>query len=168
MKLRTPGRLSAALNEIKTKLTERKCAEIVGRSESLIRKWADPDDRALPNIQHCLLLDTAYVRAGFGEPPIHGWLTLKLDTAVIDDPKDMPNILVATLNVQARLGEIASLVARFSRDGRINANDVSENERAALVGAVENLAIDLEKIERSLLDDMAVPGPISAVQAWLK
>jgi len=40
MKLRTPGTLSSAINEIKTKLSEGKCAELVERSESLIRKWA--------------------------------------------------------------------------------------------------------------------------------
>ena len=51
MKLRMPGTLSAAISEIRQKLTERKCAEIVDRSESLVRKWADPDEPSLPNLR---------------------------------------------------------------------------------------------------------------------
>ena len=61
MKLRNPRDFAAAITQIRSALGEAACAEIVGRSASLIRKWSDPDHPALPNIAQALLLDSAFV-----------------------------------------------------------------------------------------------------------
>lgn len=168
MKLRMPGTLSAALNEIKGKLTERRCAEIVERSESLIRKWADPDDPALPNLRQSLLLDAAYMRAGFGEPPIQSWYMDRLDEVISDTPNDTTSIVQSTLHAQSALGNIALAVAQFTEGGSEHGEALSSNERAVLLGMVEKLSLGLDKLENSLKSDMDLPGPISLSQYRMK
>ena len=164
MKLRTPGTLSAALSEIRGKLSENSCAEIVERSKSLIRKWADPDDPALPNLRQSLLLDAAYMRAGFGEPPIHSWYMSRLDDVVSDAPKDTTTIVLSTLHAQAALGNIALAVAQFTEGGSDHGDELSANERAILLGMVEKLSVGLDQLEDSLKSGMNLPGPISLRQ----
>jgi len=164
MKLRTPGTLSAAINEIKRKLTEEKCAEILERSESLIRKWADPDDPALPNLRQSLLLDAAYIQAGFGEPPIQSWYMDRLDGIMSDTPKDTTSIVVSTLHAQSALGQVASAVAQFTETGSEHGSELSPNERAVVLGMVEKLSLELDKLEGSLQENMDLPGPISLSQ----
>lgn len=168
MKLRTPGTLSAAINDIKTKLSEKTCAEVAERSESLIRKWADPDDPALPNLGQALLLDAAYVRAGFGEPPIQAWYTDRLESIVEENPRDAVNIVLSTLHAQSAIGQIASLVAQFTEDNGEHDSDLSPNERALLMGLIEKLSADLDRLEVALRDDLDFPGPMSLSRIKLK
>jgi hypothetical protein len=161
MKLRTPGTLSAAINEIKRKLTEEKCAELVERSESLIRKWADPDDPALPNLRQSLLLDVAYMQAGFGEPPIQSWYMDRLDGIMSDAPRDTTSIVLSTLHAQSALGQVALTVAQFTERDSDRGDKLSPNERAVVLGMVENLSAELDKLEGALQDKMDLPGPIA-------
>jgi len=161
MKLRTPGTLSAAINEIKNKLSEEKCAEIVDRSESLIRKWTDPDDPALPNLRQSLMLDSVYVKAGFGEPPIQTWYTERLEKVVSDNPKKSVNIVMSTLHAQAAIGQIASAIAQFTEEGSEDQSSLSANERAVLLSMIETLSFELDRLEVSLETNMGLPGPLS-------
>ena len=72
MKLRNPKEFSAAITRVRAALGEEGCARAVGRSDSLVRKWADPDHPAVPNLDQALSLDAAYVAAGHGDAPILG------------------------------------------------------------------------------------------------
>ena len=164
MKLRRPGTLSAAINEIKMKLTESKCAEIVERSVSLIRKWADPDDPAMPNLRQSLLLDVEYVRAGFGEAPIQNWYLDRLEGFVEDNPQSTSDLVASTLHAQSALGQVALAVAQFTVDGSEHGADLSPNERAVVLGMVEKLSLELDKLEGSLQDNLDWSSPISLRQ----
>jgi len=155
-----PGSLSAAISEIKSKLTEDRCAELVGRSDSLVRKWADPDDPAMPNLRQSLVLDAAFVQAGFGEPPIQSWYTNRLEGIVSNTQKSTSNIVASTLHAQAALGNIASAVAQFTEDGSEQGPDLSPNERAALLGMVEELSRNLDLLEESLQENFDMSRPI--------
>lgn len=70
MKPRSPKTFAAAVTRIKAVLGESTCAEIVDRSESLIRKWADPDHESQPSLSQAVALDSAYVSSGRGDPPL--------------------------------------------------------------------------------------------------
>ena len=161
MKLRVAGTLSAAISEIKNRLSEQECAKIVDRSESLIRKWADPDDPALPNLRQSLLLDAAYIHGGFGEPPIQAWYVDRLDKIVSDDPNDAEDIIVSTLRAQASLGQIAAAVNQFTDGSSEHGKDLSSNERAVLLNMVQELSLNLDRLEHTLQEDVNIPGPIS-------
>lgn len=68
-KRRPPLTYEDAMTRIAGRLTFARCAEIVGRSESLCRIWSDPDRDELPNLRQAQLLDAAFVADGGGEPP---------------------------------------------------------------------------------------------------
>ncbi len=168
MKLRTPWTLSAAINEIKIKLTEKECARIVDRSESLIRKWADPDEPSLPNLHQSLVLDAAYVQAGFGEPPIQCWYVHRLERVVQEKPEDAIDIVMTTLHAQSAIGQIASAVALFAEKGIGNQGALSANERAVLLGLVEKLVIQLDDLEDALQANMNTSSPVFSRDAAIK
>ena len=164
MKLRRPGTLSAAITEIKFKLTEATCAGIVERSESLVRKWADPDDPALPNLRQSLLLDVEYVRAGFGEAPIQNWYLDQLEYFVDDGPHFTSDLVVSALHAQSALGQVALAISQFTDEASEDGTDLSPNERALVLGLVQKLCFELEKMEATLEDNLHMSGPISISQ----
>jgi hypothetical protein len=168
MKLRTPGTLSAAINDIKYKLSEKECARLLDRSESLIRKWVDPDDPALPNMRQCLLLDAAYIQAGFGEPPIQNWYMQRLEGIASDAPKDVRSIVLSTLQAQSAIGQLASLIAELTKRGDDNSDDLSSNERAVLLGLIENLSANLDNLEDAIQEKLDTLGPISLSKVQIK
>lgn len=127
-----------------------------------------PGRSALPNLRQSLLLDAAYMMAGFGEPPIQIWYMERLGGIISDTPKDTTSIVASTLYAQSMLGNIASAVAQFSNGGSEHRNELSPNERAALLGMVEDLSRELDKFEGSLKDNLDLPGPISLSQFQLK
>lgn len=155
MKLRKPGTLSAAITLIKSRLTEEECARIVERSASLIRKWADPDDPALPNLRQGLLLDAAYIRAGFGEPPVQAWYASRLERIVADRPEEALDIVLAALELQSAVGELSGVIADMRSDDDIDGGKLSGNERAVLLGLVAKIDEDVRDIEDFLQGEIS-------------
>jgi len=147
MKLRKPGTLSAAITLIKSKLTEEECARIVERSASLIRKWADPDDPALPNLRQGLLLDAAYIRGGFGEPPVQAWYASRLERIIAERPEETLDIVLAALELQSAVGQLSGVIADMRSDDEIDGGTLSDNERAVLLGLVGKIDNDIREIE---------------------
>lgn len=161
MKLRTPGTLSAAIDLIKNRLSEKECARILDRSESLIRKWVDPDDPSLPNLRQCLMLDAAYIQAGYGEPPIQNWYMQRLEGITSGEPKNAADLVLATLQAQAGIGQLALLVAEFSKRGGYSKDHLSPNERAMLLKLISDLSGNFDLLEDAIESNLDVPGPIS-------
>lgn len=157
MKLRKPGTLSAAITLIKTRLSEDECARIVDRSASLIRKWADPDDSALPNLRQGLLLDAAYIRAGHGEPPVQAWYASHLERIIADRPDDTLDIVLAALELQSAVGELSGVIADVRSNDDLDGGVLSANERAVLLGLINKIETDIQEIEDYLQGELA-PG----------
>lgn len=161
MKLRTPGTLSSAINRIKNRLSEKECARILERSESLIRKWVDPDDPSLPNLRQCLMLDAAYIQGGFGDPPIQNWYMQRLEGITSGEPKKAEDLVLATLQAQAAIGQLAALVAEFSKRGGYRKEHLSPNERAILLNLISDLSSNFDLLEDAIESNLDLPGPIS-------
>jgi hypothetical protein len=158
MKLRKPGTLSAAITLIKNKLTEDECARIVDRSASLIRKWADPDDAALPNLRQGLQLDAAYIRAGYGEPPVQAWYAANLERIISERPEEALDIVLAALELQSAVGELSGVIADMRSDDEIDGGMLSDNERAVLLGLVAKIDDDIREIENYLQGEIKAGG----------
>lgn len=110
MKPRTPKSFAAAITKIMTALSDDRCAEIVGRSDSLIRKWADPDHASLPTLHQALALDIIYAREGHGDPPILEIYEGLIEHAV-DDRNEVPvDILFSALGVQGVVGDLSEAI----------------------------------------------------------
>lgn len=168
MKLRTPGTLSEAISEIRSKLSEAKCAKLVGRSTALIRKWADPDMPAIPNLSQSMILDVEYVKLGFGEPPIQNWYVNRLERTVERNPGDAINIVTSALHAQAALGHLSSMIAQFTEPNSEDGETFSSNERAALLGIIEKLTLNLDKMEIALRDTIDLPESVSLAKIPFK
>ncbi|MFC1665196.1 hypothetical protein ACFL17_06160 [Pseudomonadota bacterium] len=156
MKLRKPGTLSTAITLIKTNLGEEICANVVDRSASLVRKWADPDDPALPNLQQGLQLDAAYIRAGFGEPPVQAWYASHLERIVSQRPEEALDIVLSTLGLQSAVGELSGVIADMRSDDAIDGGVLSDNEQIVLLGLVAKISDDVEEIEEFLQGELGI------------
>lgn len=69
-KLRAPGSFADAVTRVVGRITWRKAADVVGKSERTVRNWSEGDTGALPTIEEALLLDAAYLRAGGSHAPM--------------------------------------------------------------------------------------------------
>lgn len=148
MKLRAPRRFATAVTRIKTALGEDRCAEIVGRSASLIRKWSDPDHPSRPNLPQALALDVAFVEGGYGEAPILALYQERLARAVSESQEiSRPiDVALAALAVQASVGDVSQSIISLRGKG----GTISPNERNEILQHLERLQQQTSQIEDAL------------------
>jgi len=146
MKLRNPKEFSAAVTRIRAALGEDGCARAVGRSDSLVRKWADPDHPAMPNLDQALGLDAAYVAAGHGDAPILGLYQDLIDARINGTEASIDHIVPAALMVQAIVGDLSEIVRDCiaKDDGAIA---LSHNSRISLLSLIDKLEEETDRLE---------------------
>ncbi len=155
MKLRPPKRFATAVTRIKNALGEERCAAVVGRSTSLIRKWADPDHPSRPNLPQALALDLAYVEDGHGDPPILSLYQQRLARALAVEENHPPvNVILAALSVQAAVGEISQKFVT-NKVSDPSAAMFSPNEKSQILNMLERLQQQAALIEDALDDSAA-------------
>lgn len=155
MKPRSPKSFASAVTKIRSKLSESTCAEVVGRSASLVRKWADPDHHSVPNLEQAMLLDQAYVEHGFGKPPLlelYGeQLADALKGRIIDEvPIDM---LITALTVQGVVGDLSEAIREAISKTGDGGQKITPRERMGILEILERLDDQMEKIEDAVEDD---------------
>jgi hypothetical protein len=123
------------------------CRQVTGKSESLIRKWADPDEDAhhIPFAQ-ALRLDAALVARGL--PAVFGPVLHDVEASVRRadalDPASMPEPATALVKVAADAGQVAGAVEVSLRDGH-----VSPIEAAGVATTARELRKSLATLERA-------------------
>ncbi|GBE44402.1 hypothetical protein BMS3Bbin10_02495 [bacterium BMS3Bbin10] len=87
-----------------------RCAEVVDKSTSLIRKWSDPDNCTLPSLAQALALDLEYVREKHCTPPLfHVYAsTIEKELNAVDEGE---HVLVAILTLQAAVCDLGKKIA---------------------------------------------------------
>lgn len=150
MKPRYTNNFSRAVSTIRGELSEATCAEAVGRSASLIRKWADPDNSAIPNLEQALALDLLYARQTGRKPPILERYTEKMTDTLNGRRKLTVNLLIATLSVQGVVGQLSEIVAQLSESGSDQTPSLSNYNRASILQLVDRLQELSDLIEDSL------------------
>ena len=146
MKLRNPKEFAAAVTRIRAALGEEGCAQAVGRSDSLVRKWADPDHPAIPNLDQALSLDAAYVSAGHGDAPILGLYQDLLENQISDAEASAGEIVPAALMVQAIVGDLSEVIRDcIGHEGHSPA--LSHNSRIALLSLIDKLEEETDRLE---------------------
>ena len=110
MKPRRAGSFEASLMELMDILGVDRCASVVDKSTSLVRKWSDPDNNILPSLQQALALDLEYVHETNSAPPLlHAFQTtveLQLEAA-----EEGQNILPALLALQTAVNLLVQKMA---------------------------------------------------------
>lgn len=87
-KLRPANTFEGYLEKITDRIGVNGAAKAVGRAESHIYKWLDPDAAAKPNIFQCAILDAASIRAG-GKPEITRLLNQWMSAVERDHAQDI-------------------------------------------------------------------------------
>ncbi|MCA3264947.1 MAG: hypothetical protein ING19_02665 [Azospirillum sp.] len=120
-------------------------AQAIGKSDSLIRKFADPDHDAQPNLDQALALDAAFVLATGDEAPILRVYLQKLE----DLTRGAAHVALAPharlMRVMAEMGEIAGDLHAASVDGQ-----VTPSERAKLQKDIADTIEQLTAMSRDL------------------
>jgi len=131
MKPREAGTFEASLMELMDILGVERCATVVDRSTSLVRKWSDPDNNILPSLQQALALDLEYVRETNSAPPlIHAYtnaVELQLEAA-----EEVQKILPALLALQTAFNLLVQKVASDCVDlqrAKVERQELSKAER---------------------------------------
>lgn len=155
MKPRSPKSFAAAVTKIRSKLGEDTCAEVVGRSASLVRKWADPDHVSVPNLEQSLALDRTYVARGFGKPPLLELYAEQLADALKDkDIKQGPvDMLIAALTVQGVVGDLSEAIREAISETGAGGREITPRERVGILKILERLDDQMDKIEDAVEDD---------------
>lgn len=150
MKDRVPKSFAAALTKIKLALGDERCAALVGRSTSLVRKWADPDHPSLPSASQALVLDVAYSQNGSGDPPI-----LKVYEELIGDATDaaaeeLVDLIDSTLNLHSIVGDLSQSIREVINPTAHAGVGLSEYQRVRLLAILDRLEEETDKIEDAI------------------
>ncbi len=152
MKPRTPKSFAAALTKIMAALSNERCAEILGRSDSLIRKWADPDHPSLPTLNQAVVLDTLYTREGHGEPPILGVYEELVKGALREQGDDSVSILLSALSVQGAVGDLSEAIRAALDPAGPGGVAITLNERQTILQIIDRLEDHTDLIEDAVED----------------
>ncbi len=144
MKLRNPKDFAAPVTVIRKAIGEQECANAVGRSASLVRKWADPDHPAIPNLAQALLLDAAYIANGHGDGPIGKLYGDLLGRSLLQSDAGAADVVPAALMVQAVVGDLSELVRECIRDGALSLSPTQRNEILHIIDRLESETDRLE------------------------
>lgn len=120
-----------------------------------MRKWADPDNPAVPNLEQALALDQLYSQATGKKPPILEIYTDKLTDALNGRKSLTVNLLLATLSVQGVVGELSNVVAEASKSVSEQPLKLSNYNRDTILGLVDKLQEMSDLIEDSLEQDLS-------------
>ena len=153
MKPRFANDFARAVSKIRYELSEEECADTVGRSRSLIRKWADPDHPSVPNLEQALKLDLYYARCTGKKPIILEIYTEKLTNALNGRKKLTVNLLIATLSVQSIVGQLSKIVVDASHAGDSTSAQLSNYNRAIILGLIDELQALSDLIEDTVEED---------------
>lgn len=147
IKPRHPISWAGALDRLIGRLGVAVCAEIVGKSESLVRKWADPDCHELPSVEQAYQLDAGWMRAGMMGAPCCEVLQHRLDQVEATAHPVPVAPLERLAEISAEVGELASAVLRAETDSQLSVRERADIAREAN-DAIETL--------RRLVSDMGV------------
>ena len=148
MKLRNPKEFAAAVTRIRARLGEDVCAHAVGRSESLVRKWADPGHPSLPGIEQALLLDTAFIAGGHGEPPLLKLYESLLEDAVTDNDVGVEEIVPSALIIQAIVGDLSAEIRDIINPRAEKAmKTISADSKSRLLEMIDRLEEETDRLE---------------------
>ena len=134
-----------ALHEIADLLGWDGCAAVLDKSESTVRKWADPDTEREISLQAAIRLDAAYMRAGGKCAPLFECYAARLDLAA-DQDNDQAVIMEAVSTAAKETGEaIAAVIDSVgrSKDHAAVARALIETEEG--IGALQALRHKLKR-----------------------
>ena len=148
MKLRNPKEFAAAVTRIRTSVGEDVCARAVGRSESLVRKWADPGHPSLPGIEQALLLDAVYIAGGHGEPPLLKLYESLLEDTLTENSVSFDEMVPSALMIQAIVGDLSAEIRDIINPrAEMALKSMSADSKSRLLELIDRLEDETDRLE---------------------
>jgi hypothetical protein len=137
---RKPATFELALANIAARLGWDGCADVLGKSESHLRKMGTPDtDREL-SVRDAVRLDAAYRRAGGEGAPLLECYALKLDMQMSAPPATASTMLSGAQAVAKESGEAIAAIIELAG----NVNDPKARQSA--LREIEEAVADLTRL----------------------
>ena len=114
---RQPLTFPNAVTRISLLLGYTRMADIVGRSERLVRKWSHPQAKAHPTVAQALALDAAYIEVGGDCAPISETYLQLLDRAVSDRVANRLALTAAVALAAKESGDAVAAVLAVAQPG---------------------------------------------------
>lgn len=149
MKPRAPGSHHDALNMICAGLGFERVREIVGKSESHIRGWTDPDNEREISFAQAMLLEEEAIRTSGQRPLTSVWV--KRMEAIGTAAQATESLPVSIMDVTAQLGQLAMTAREILKD-----KVVTPAERNQLLRDISKLRTELDELE--LATHASCPG----------
>lgn len=150
MKPRPSRSFEKAIMHIITILGEDRAAQAVSRSTSLIRKWSDPDNTAMPSITQSLALDRAFVLHQKEPAPIQSVYAHQLDRIYDAIGPETEPLVVAVLNLYVSMGEMTRTLSTALDDKSTKDTPLAKRIQDKLLGQIERITEDIHDLEKSV------------------
>jgi len=150
MKTRAPFSIEAAIVRVFDQIGVQNAAEIVGKSESLLRKASDPDHHYCISIIDAIRLDLEYCARGHGDPPIFVAYSEMLSLMKSDQEREKKNSspLINLAMIMEDIGEVAKDTYSSTADGKI-----TKNEAAIAAKSIDDAVESLMGLKRSMSEN---------------
>jgi hypothetical protein len=151
MKMRPARSFERAITQIISALGEETAANTVGRSASLVRKWSDPDNSAMPSIEQALALDRAFVKMKLEPAPIHAVYLHRLENAYNGMGAETETMVMALFNLHASIGLMTRTLAELMEE--TDPHEINLSSKIELTPFnKESLLAEIEKVSEELSD----------------
>lgn len=152
MKTRSARSFESAITSIIEAIGAEACADAVGRSPSLIRKWSDPDNPAQPSISQAVMLDTAFLLKTGQPAPIRAVYGYMIEASYDDAISEREPLIVALFNLHASIGGLTRLIAdtmeaTSDQGGSLQNLQLTPRLRETILSALENVGKELADLE---------------------
>ncbi len=146
-KPRDPQTFDSAVLRILGVLGPDRVAEVVGKSQALVYKWADPDCDQKPNIEQVHKLDEA-MQAATAETPITSLLMRKLNTSPLGHAgKTLPERMC---EIVSELGDLTNAQRLALDPSGPGGRSVTPREYAEISGEIAEVIEALNRYQRDL------------------
>lgn len=150
-KLRAPRSFEHAITKIMAELSDEGAGAVIARSGSLVRKFADPDNDSLPNIEQALAFDIAFMQETGQSAPILETYIHKLNEATTDaaHPEMVP-LKDAAMMLQCGVGAFSRAALEATCPRSEDGEKLSQNEYVKVMETLESLIAQIKAAEHSI------------------
>lgn len=155
-KLREPGSIPHAITQVMAVLSPEGAGEAVGKSESMVRFWSDPDKPDLPTVEQAIKLDAAYQReTGTRGPVLKAAVRQLTDLAGNETPAGRC-LFDHLAQLTDSLGTVAGEIRKGWADGKLTPGEIHEIEES-----LHTLVMAIDAARAEINEHRPKPRPIN-------
>jgi len=147
VKLRMPESFEDAAVIIGGVLGFKQMGELIGRSESAMRAWADQDKDGRPTMQQAVVMDAAVFKKHKGVTPFLSAYISALKKECGNTPANVDDMLSEALDLPDVVGRLLAAVRRAKDIQSDSGKKISHTEYMEIRGLIRDSRRELEEFE---------------------